>query len=615
MRRLLLSVLFGVGLVVLPAGMAAAADFVVNNNGDAGDAVKGNGVCATAGGVCTLRAAVEETEALTGADTITVPAMTITLGSQLVITKTTTVQGAGGRATIVTGTPGHGLIGITGGDVVMRDIALQGASLNLGWGAAVLQNGNAVTILDGVRVVNNTVTGLSTVSAPVYLSAGDMIIRNSEISGNTSTSTSTSAQGSGIYVQGASTRLFLENSTIHGNTATAGGSSSWGGGLMVVSGTATVTSSTITNNTVANTVSSSASGGNIYAAAGGVTIRDSIVAGGKAALASTANCQGLPTLQGKNIVSDATCGAASATLLVADPKLGPLQDNGGGTNSRSPQSGSPALDALPVCAFPGDQRRQQRPIGSGCEIGSVELGADMSVSQTVSNTRPSPGSDVVITATVRNQGADAAAGGRFTANLQNAQSIVSVTASEGSCAVSGTTVNCDLGVVQRTGPRTILIVARAPQAGTLTSAASVTSDLPDPNPADNGSTVAADVSGTTAASVCSNVIKGTGKADRLRGTAKGDRMSGLGRNDVLKGLGGADCLNGGTGNDRVLGGAGADKLVGGKGRDVLLGAAGNDVIRSRDGVGDVVKCGAGTDRVVADRKDRIASDCERVSKK
>ena len=60
-----------VALLVLPASRSAAATFVVNNTGDAADASAGNGVCATAGAVCTLRAAIEEANALAGADTIT----------------------------------------------------------------------------------------------------------------------------------------------------------------------------------------------------------------------------------------------------------------------------------------------------------------------------------------------------------------------------------------------------------------------------------------------------------------------------------------------------------------------------------------------------------------
>jgi CSLREA domain-containing protein len=47
-----------------------AATFTVNDLGDASDAAPGNGTCATAGAVCTLRAAIEEANALAGADVI-----------------------------------------------------------------------------------------------------------------------------------------------------------------------------------------------------------------------------------------------------------------------------------------------------------------------------------------------------------------------------------------------------------------------------------------------------------------------------------------------------------------------------------------------------------------
>ena len=49
----------------------AAGTFVVNSTGDAGDANAGNGVCETStSGQCTLRAAIEEANALVGTDTI-----------------------------------------------------------------------------------------------------------------------------------------------------------------------------------------------------------------------------------------------------------------------------------------------------------------------------------------------------------------------------------------------------------------------------------------------------------------------------------------------------------------------------------------------------------------
>jgi len=47
-------------IIVSTPGFAAAATFVVNSTADAVDAAPGDGACATAGGACTLRAAVQE---------------------------------------------------------------------------------------------------------------------------------------------------------------------------------------------------------------------------------------------------------------------------------------------------------------------------------------------------------------------------------------------------------------------------------------------------------------------------------------------------------------------------------------------------------------------------
>jgi hypothetical protein len=69
----LLRLVIGYGWCLLLAlGMVASAvspatadlDFSVDDTGDEPDALAGNGVCATDGGVCTLRAAIEEALAL-----------------------------------------------------------------------------------------------------------------------------------------------------------------------------------------------------------------------------------------------------------------------------------------------------------------------------------------------------------------------------------------------------------------------------------------------------------------------------------------------------------------------------------------------------------------------
>ncbi|GIW03226.1 NEW3 domain-containing protein [Roseiflexus sp.] len=56
--------------VVAPAPSALAATFTVNSTADDPDASPGNGVCQTAGGQCTLRAAIQEANALAGPHTI-----------------------------------------------------------------------------------------------------------------------------------------------------------------------------------------------------------------------------------------------------------------------------------------------------------------------------------------------------------------------------------------------------------------------------------------------------------------------------------------------------------------------------------------------------------------
>ncbi len=69
-----------------------------------------------------------------------------------------------------------------------------------------------------------------------------------------------------------------------------------------------------------------------------------------------------------------TCGDGNST---ADPLLGPLQDNGGFTQTHLPAPGSPAIDAGDPANCSGtDQRGVPRPQGPRCDIGSVEVWAD-----------------------------------------------------------------------------------------------------------------------------------------------------------------------------------------------------------------------------------------------
>ena len=130
-------------------------------------------------------------------------------------------------------------------------------------------------------------------------------------------------------------------------------------------------------------------------------------------------------------------------------------------------------------------------------------------------------------------------------------------------------------------------------------------------------------------------LYGLGGDDRLFGTGTtANRMDGGAGNDqiesggLLLGGDGDDRLSsaianeipvrqdGGPGADLLLGRYGNDRLVGGSGPDRISGGSGNDYVNARDRERDSVRCGDGrADRVVADRADSVARDCERVSRR
>lgn len=87
------------------------------------------------------------------------------------------------------------------------------------------------------------------------------------------------------------------------------------------------------------------------------------------------------------------------------------------------------------------------------------------------------------------------------------------------------------------------------------------------------------------------------------------------RSEVIEGIGGDDRIKALGGDDRVTGLEGDDRIDGGPGDDVLDGGPGGDVILARDATRDKIRCGPGRDTVAADRRDRVARDCERVRRR
>lgn len=92
-------------------------------------------------------------------------------------------------------------------------------------------------------------------------------------------------------------------------------------------------------------------------------------------------------------------------------------------------------------------------------------------------------------------------------------------------------------------------------------------------------------------------------ADVIVGSKFANQLDGGDGRDKLRGLGGHDGLDGGRG---------ADLLVAGGGRDALDSGAGPDRLLARGGGADDLSCGSSVDRGKADRRDRLAGDCDRV---
>jgi predicted outer membrane repeat protein len=142
--------------------------------------------------------------------------------------------------------------------------------------------------------------------------------------------------GGGIYNDGTMT---VTSSTFSGN-ATSGSFGSGGGGILN-DGTLTVIDSTLSGN-------HAGIGGGIDADGGTVVLADTIIAGNDAESGPADNdFTGPVTSLGYNLIGNSlgASGFVATDLLDVNPLLGPLQDNGGSTQTMALMAGSPAIDA------------------------------------------------------------------------------------------------------------------------------------------------------------------------------------------------------------------------------------------------------------------------------
>jgi predicted outer membrane repeat protein len=213
---------------------------------------------------------------------------------------------------------------------------------------------------------NNNVT-----SGGAICNGGTLTITRSTFSSNSSQGNN-GGYGGAIYNYAGT--LSVTNSTFSQNSATTSG-----GAIYSQGGTVQISNSTFGTNP-----ENMGGGGALSNAGSSVLIQNSIVANS----ANGGNCAGTITSDGYNLSSDATCNFNNTgDLNNTDPKLGPLQNNGGPTQTEALQLGSPAIDAgNPGGCTDGqghllktDQRGAPRPDKEdtgGCDMGAFERQSD-----------------------------------------------------------------------------------------------------------------------------------------------------------------------------------------------------------------------------------------------
>jgi hypothetical protein len=76
-----------------------------------------------------------------------------------------------------------------------------------------------------------------------------------------------------------------------------------------------------------------------------------------------------------SIADDNSCALTHAgSMNNTNPQLLPIANNGGPTASYKPAKQSPAVDHADMALCPlVDQRASVRPVGGGCDVGSIEI--------------------------------------------------------------------------------------------------------------------------------------------------------------------------------------------------------------------------------------------------
>ncbi len=347
-----------------------------------------------------LREALAWANQKPGTDTITFAAgltgtITLTRG-ELKIPNSTNIVGPGAGVLTVDANQASRIFSIIGDLITMSatkvNVSISGLTLSNGWARAGIATPTFTT--------SDSIRGGAIFAVVANLTLSDVVMTGSR------TDTGTGAGGGGIYARNS--LLNIDSSTISGNLAPQGA------GVMLENAT-NIPVGTITRSTISGNIADGAGGG-LNLSSSPLTILNSTISGnsgasGGAILSTFSNLfltnvtitQNMTTSPGtavqpsparifdvgNSIIAGNTGGDVGTftvmryrgqNILSGDPKLGPLADNGGPTETHKPLPGSPAIDAGVDAAsvdaggnpLVHDQRGRNRRSGT-VDIGAVEL--------------------------------------------------------------------------------------------------------------------------------------------------------------------------------------------------------------------------------------------------
>ena len=280
-------------------------NFTVDTTADTPDANLLDGLAQDGTGNTSLRAAIEQANALAGADNITIGAGTFTLsGGQLTISSDITIAGAGADQTFIDAASLSRVFDITSGTVTITGVTITGgnvvdyaggvrvalgATLNLSDSVVSNNSGNngggignrGTLTMDQVRVTANSAGS----GGGLFNQGGIVTITRSLFDGNTAT-----GNAGGVYNAGTGASLTMTNVTISGNSAEVNAGGFRNGA-----------ESSLTNVTITGNTATTGGGGGITRAIGTfeTNLTNTIIAGNSAS--TGADIDGAINSQGPTI--------------------------------------------------------------------------------------------------------------------------------------------------------------------------------------------------------------------------------------------------------------------------------------------------------------------------